>query len=65
MAIDTDAGTDQSVLVGSTVQLDASGSSDVDGDLLAVASVFGFIVAYIRGLGREIELKKQIRNGLK
>ena len=29
--------------------------------LLAVAAVFGFIVAYIRGLGREIELKKQIR----
>ena len=29
--------------------------------LLSVAAVFGFIISYIRGLRREIELKKQIR----
>ena len=29
--------------------------------LLAIAAVFGFLVSYIRGLAREIQLKKEIR----
>ncbi len=29
--------------------------------LLAVAAVFGFLVSYIRSLGREIGMKKEIR----
>jgi len=35
-----DAGPDQTVFVGDTVQLDGSGSSDVDGDLLAFTWTF-------------------------